>query len=74
LLGDSNAKVGTEDILKPTTGNESLHEISNDNAVGVANVFISKNLAVRSTMFPHRNIRKFTWTSPDGRITKWTIF
>jgi hypothetical protein len=26
-----------------------------------------KNLIVKSTMFPHRNIRKFTWTSPDGK-------
>jgi hypothetical protein len=30
LLGDFNAKVGREDIFKPTTGNHSLHEISND--------------------------------------------
>jgi hypothetical protein len=29
LLGDFNAKVGTEDIFKPTIGNESSHEISN---------------------------------------------
>jgi hypothetical protein len=28
LLGDSNAKVGIEDILKPTIGNGSLHEIT----------------------------------------------
>jgi hypothetical protein len=32
LLGGFNAKVGREDIFKPTIGNESLHEISNDNA------------------------------------------
>jgi exonuclease III len=31
LLGDFNAKVGKEDIFKPTIGNESLHKISNDN-------------------------------------------
>jgi exonuclease III len=33
LLGDFNAKVGREDIYKPTIGNESSHEISNDNRV-----------------------------------------
>ncbi|PNF27030.1 hypothetical protein B7P43_G10398 [Cryptotermes secundus] len=68
LLTDFNAKVGREDIFKPTIGNESLHEISNDNGVRVVNFAASKNLTVKSTMFPHRNIRKFIWTSPDGKI------
>jgi hypothetical protein len=38
LLGDFNAKVGREDIFKPTIGNESLHEISNDNEVRLVNL------------------------------------
>jgi exonuclease III len=59
LLGDFNAKVGREDILKLTIGNESLHKISNDNGVRVVNFAISKNLTVKSTMFPHHNIHKF---------------
>jgi hypothetical protein len=68
LLGNFNAKAGKEHILKPTIGNESLHEISIDNGVGVVNFATSKNLIVKSTMFPHhRNIHKFTWTSPDGK-------
>jgi exonuclease III len=33
LLGDFNAKVGKEDIFNQTIGNESLHEISNDNGI-----------------------------------------
>jgi hypothetical protein len=33
LFGYFNAKVGREDIFKLTFGNESLHEISNDNGV-----------------------------------------
>jgi hypothetical protein len=67
LLGDFNAKVGSEDIFKTTIGNESLHEISNDSGVSVINFASSKNLTVKSTMFPHRNIHKFIWTSPDGK-------
>jgi hypothetical protein len=60
LLGDFSAKVGRVDIFKPTIGNERLHEINNDNGVRVVNFAISKNCIVKSTMFPHRNIHKFT--------------
>jgi hypothetical protein len=65
LLGDFNAKVGREDIFKPAIGNESLHEVSNDNRVRPVNFATSKNLIVKST-FPYHNIHKHTWTSPDG--------
>jgi hypothetical protein len=50
ILLDFNAKVGREDIFKPTTGNESLHKISNDNGITEANVATSKNLMVKSTV------------------------
>jgi hypothetical protein len=67
LLGNFNAKVGREDIFNPTIANESLHEISNDNGIRLVNFATSKNLRVKSTMFPHLNIHKYTWTSPDGK-------
>jgi hypothetical protein len=67
-----NAKVGREDIFKPTIGNESFHEISSDNGVTVVNSATSKNLTVKSTIFSHRNIHKFTWTSLDGRTHNTT--
>ena len=43
LLGDFNAKVGRENIFKPTIGNESLHQHSNENGV-------------RIVTLPHRKI------------------
>ena len=46
ILGDFNAKVGREDIFKPTIGNESLHQDSNDNGVRLVNFAASKNLVV----------------------------
>jgi len=67
LLGDFNAKVGREDIFKPIIEQESLHQHSNDNGVRIVNFATSKNLVVKSTMFPHRNIHKYTWTSSDGK-------
>jgi hypothetical protein len=52
LLGDFNAKVGREDIFKPTIGNQSSHETSNGNRVRVVNFATSKNLVVKSAMSP----------------------
>ena len=52
ILGYFNAKVGRENIFKQTIGNESIHQDSNDNGVGVVNLATSKSLVVKSTMFP----------------------
>jgi hypothetical protein len=67
LLGDFNANVDKEDIFKLTIGNESLHKISNGNGARVVNFTTYKNLTVKSRIFPHRNIHKYSWTSPDGK-------
>ena len=67
LLGEFNAKLCREDILKPIIGQESRHQDSNDNGVRLVNFATSKNLVVKNTMFHHWNIHKYTWTSPDGK-------
>ena len=67
LLGDFNAKMGRENIFKQTFGNNSLHKNSNDNGVRIVNFATSNILVVKSTMFSHRNIHKYTWTSPDEK-------
>jgi hypothetical protein len=60
LLANFNTKVDREDICKPTIGNESSDDISNDNGVRVVNFATSKNIIVKSTMFPHCNFHKIT--------------
>jgi hypothetical protein len=35
ILGDFNAKVGRENIFKPTIENESIYKDSNDNGVKI---------------------------------------
>ena len=42
LLGDFNVKVERDNIFKPTIGNESLHQDSNNNGVRIIN-FATKN-------------------------------
>ena len=67
LLGDFNAEVGREKIFKSTVGNENLRRDSKDNGVRIMNFAISKNLVVKSMIFPHRNIHRYTWTSYNGK-------
>jgi hypothetical protein len=57
MLRDFNAKLGREDIFKPTIGTERLHQDNNDNGVRIVNFATSKNLVLKSKMFPYRSIR-----------------
>lgn len=66
VLGDFNAKVGKEDIFSGTIGKHSLHNTTNDNGLRLITFAASRNLVVSSTFFPHLNIHKITWNSPDG--------
>jgi hypothetical protein len=69
LLGDFNAKIGQEENLKPVTGMNSLHKVSNDNGMRLISYVASMDMVVRSTLFPHKNIYKASWKSPDGSTT-----
>jgi len=62
-------KVSREDMFKQKIGNESLHEISNDNGFRVVNFAASKDPILIMTMFPRRSIHKYTCNSPDGKST-----
>jgi len=49
LLENFNAKVGRENTFKPTIGNESIHQDTNDKGVRILNFATSKNVVVQST-------------------------
>ena len=59
LLGNFIVKVGRVNIFKPTIGNESVHQDSNDKGVRTVNFATSKILVVKSMLFPHRDILKY---------------
>jgi len=67
IFGDFNAKVGKEDIYKPTVGTESLHKVTNNTGIKMIQFTISEGFNVRSTTFPHKDIHKETGYSADGR-------
>ncbi|XP_047117394.1 uncharacterized protein LOC124798156 [Schistocerca piceifrons] len=65
LMGDLNAKVGSE--------NEGLEHIMGVHGMGIRNVngellidtCAQHDLVIGGTLFPHRNCHKITWVSPD---------
>jgi hypothetical protein len=69
LLRDFNAKLGIEDILKPTIGNVSLRQDNNDNDVRIVNLATSKNLVVKSTMLSFRTLIHTPGPLLMGRLT-----
>jgi hypothetical protein len=53
LLRDFNAKLGRENIFKPTIENESLPQDSSDTGVRIVNSATLKSLVVNSIMLLH---------------------
>ncbi|GFX84863.1 uncharacterized protein TNCV_4996951 [Trichonephila clavipes] len=66
ILGDANAKIGTEKEFRQIVGKSSLCDLSNDNEKRLIHFAADHNMVVPSTMFQHKNIHKITWRSPDG--------
>jgi len=66
-LRDFNAKLGQEVEYRSYIGTQSLHTITNDNGTKLIDFAICKGLVIKSTMFPRKNIHKYTWISPDGK-------
>ena len=67
VLGDWNAKVGREEIYQGLIGKHSMHLNTNNNGQRLVDFAAENNMVVSSTCFPHKEIYKQTWRSPDGK-------
>ena len=69
LLGDFNAKLSNDNHgFQGILGQHSLHSATNDNGERLLELCMSHNLTIGSTMFPHKDIHKYTWTHPNGVV------
>ena len=63
---DFNAQLGKKAVNFPTTGNYSLHNLTDDNGYWLKQFAVSWNIIIVSTFYPHKDIQKSTWRLPDG--------
>ena len=67
ITGDLNAKVGSTNTgVKEIMGIHGM-AIRNNNGERLVSFCDFNNLVITGTVFPHQEIHKATWKSPDGR-------
>ena len=66
-MGHLNAKVGTDNTNRELIMGRHGTGMQNENGEIFAEFCSSNELVIGGTIFPHKNIHKTTWTSPDGR-------
>jgi len=68
IQGDFNAKIGIDNTGMATImGKHALDSARNNNGDRLIDYCVTNQLFVGGSKFPHKNIHKYTWTSPDGR-------
>ena len=70
LMGDLNAKLGEDNTNRnQIMGRYGVGDM-NDNGERLFDVLSIYGLVITGTLFPHKEIHKVTWRSPDERTTK----
>ncbi|XP_005107012.2 uncharacterized protein LOC101846162 [Aplysia californica] len=65
LMGDFNAKVGSDNVgFEEIIGKHGL-VVRNENGELFAEICATNGLVIGGTVFPHKQIHKSTWASPD---------
>ena len=66
VMGDMNAKVGADNTNREKAmGKQGCGSI-NENGERLVNFCLNNGLIIGGTVFPHKDVHKLTWTSPDG--------
>ncbi|XP_062583995.1 craniofacial development protein 2-like [Saccostrea cucullata] len=69
IMGDINAKVGSDNTDCEKSMGKHGCGIKNDNGERFIYFCLNNKQTIGGTIFPHKDIQKLTWKSPDGRIT-----
>ena len=67
ITGDMNAKVGSCNHIRESVKGKHGTGILNSNGERLIDFCEKNNLVITVTIFPHKDIHKNTWTSPDGK-------
>jgi len=69
IIGDMNAKVGSENSKCERAMGEHGCGVMNDNGERLVDFCLNNDYVIGDTIFAHRDIHKLTWKSPDGRTS-----
>jgi len=67
VMGDLNAKVGSDNTNHDRAMGKEGCGSMNNNGERLLELCMTYDLVVGGTLFPHREIHKLTWCSPNGR-------
>jgi hypothetical protein len=75
LMGDFNAKVGSDNTNRELIMGKHGTRTQNENREHFTEFCTPQNLVIRGTIFPHKTIHKTTWTLPDrGTVNQFDHF
>lgn len=67
LMGDFNAQIGSNNTgYRRITGKHGMGTRT-DNGDRLVELCMKHDLIIGGTVFPHKDVHKYTWTSPNGR-------
>ena len=69
IMGDLNAKVGADNTEFEKSMGKHGCGTRNDNEERLIDFCLNNNQVIGGTLFPHKDIHKITWKSPDGRTS-----